>query len=87
MKRSLRCSFLPAASYFAKARAAEVNAMLKAVSKPAGSCHIFNALPKHMRRRAMSHNTKRLPIRLREGAQRLVLRNPQNTRPAQSDHV
>lgn len=63
------------ASYFAKARAAEVNAMLKAVSKPAGSCHIFNALPKHMRRRAMSHNTKRLPIRLREGAQRLAERS------------
>ncbi|XP_026083749.1 ribonucleases P/MRP protein subunit POP1 [Carassius auratus] len=63
------------ASYFAKARAAEVNAMLKAVSKPAGSCHVFNALPNHMRRRAMSHNTKRLPSRLREGAQRLAERS------------
>uniref|UniRef100_A0A8C1UY49 POP1 homolog, ribonuclease P/MRP subunit n=1 Tax=Cyprinus carpio TaxID=7962 RepID=A0A8C1UY49_CYPCA len=65
-----QCSFLPAASYFAKARAAEVNAMLKAVSKPAGSCHIFNALPKHMRRRAMSHNTKRLPIRLQRAPEK-----------------
>ncbi|XP_065126684.1 ribonucleases P/MRP protein subunit POP1 [Paramisgurnus dabryanus] len=65
------------ASHFANARAAEVNAMLKAVSKPAGSCHVFNALPKHMRRRAMSHNTKRLPIRLREGAQKLMERSQQ----------
>ncbi|KAI2654810.1 Ribonucleases P/MRP protein subunit POP1 [Labeo rohita] len=63
------------ASFFARARAAEVNAMLKAVGKPAGSCHIFNALPKHMRRRAMSHNTKRLPRRLREGAERLAERS------------
>ncbi|KAF4102645.1 ribonucleases P/MRP protein subunit POP1 [Onychostoma macrolepis] len=63
------------ASSFAKARAAEVNAMLKAVRKPAGSCHIFNALPRHMRRRAMSHSAKRLPSRLREGAQRLAERS------------
>ncbi|XP_077088731.1 ribonucleases P/MRP protein subunit POP1 isoform X3 [Siphateles boraxobius] len=63
------------ASYFAKARAAEVSAMLKAVSKPAASCHVFNALPKHMRRRAMSHDCKRLPTRLREGALRLAERS------------
>ncbi|XP_056619103.1 ribonucleases P/MRP protein subunit POP1 isoform X1 [Triplophysa dalaica] len=62
------------ASHFANARAAEVNSMLKAVSKPAGSCHVFNELPKHMRRRAMSHNTKRLPSRLREGANKLMER-------------
>ncbi|KAK2903726.1 hypothetical protein Q8A67_008439 [Cirrhinus molitorella] len=63
------------ASHFAKARAAEVNAMLKAVGNITGSCHIFNALPKHMRRRAMSHNSKRLPSRLRDGAQRLAERS------------
>ncbi|XP_039544756.1 ribonucleases P/MRP protein subunit POP1 [Pimephales promelas] len=63
------------ASYFARARAAEVSAMLKAVSRPAGSCHVFNALPKHMRRRAMSHDCKRLPTRLREGALRLAERS------------
>ncbi|XP_029359366.1 ribonucleases P/MRP protein subunit POP1 [Echeneis naucrates] len=56
---------------FARARAAEVNAMLKAVSKTTGSCHVFGALPKHMRRRAMSHNTKRLPRRLRDVANRM----------------
>ncbi|XP_053737143.1 ribonucleases P/MRP protein subunit POP1 [Synchiropus splendidus] len=56
---------------FAFARSAEVRAMLKAVTKTTGSCHVFGALPKHMRRRAMSHNTKRLPCRLREMANRL----------------
>lgn len=46
--------------------------MLKAVTKTTGSCHVFGALPKHMRRRAMSHNTKRLPCRLREVANKVV---------------
>lgn len=46
--------------------------MLKAVTKTTGSCHVFGALPKHMRRRAMSHNTKRLPRRLRDVANRMV---------------
>lgn len=57
---------------FARARSAEVSAMLKAVTKTTGSCHVFGALPKHMRRRAMSHNTKRLPCRLRDVANRMV---------------
>ncbi|KAG7470041.1 hypothetical protein MATL_G00135510 [Megalops atlanticus] len=60
------------ASTFAKARAAEVCAMVRAVSKTTGSSHVFGALPKHMRRRAMSHDTKRLPARLREGAQKML---------------
>ncbi|KAM8870563.1 ribonucleases P/MRP protein subunit POP1 [Spinachia spinachia] len=59
------------AGAFARARAAEVSTMLKAVTKTTGSCHVFGALPKHMRRRSMSHNTKRLPCRLRELANRL----------------
>uniref|UniRef100_A0A7N8YC96 POP1 homolog, ribonuclease P/MRP subunit n=1 Tax=Mastacembelus armatus TaxID=205130 RepID=A0A7N8YC96_9TELE len=57
-------------SAFARARAAEVSAMLKAVTKTTGSCHVFGALPKHMRRRAMSHNTKRLPRSLQSGAKK-----------------
>nr|XP_015830371.2 ribonucleases P/MRP protein subunit POP1 [Nothobranchius furzeri] len=56
---------------FARARAAEVKAMLRAVSQTACSSHVFQALPKHMRRRAMSHNTKRLPRRLRDVADRM----------------
>ncbi|XP_056142227.1 ribonucleases P/MRP protein subunit POP1 [Lampris incognitus] len=59
------------AKAFTKARAAEVSAMLKAVNTAIGSCHAYGALPKHMRRRAMSHNTKRLPCRLREVANRM----------------
>ncbi|KAK2844132.1 hypothetical protein Q5P01_010791 [Channa striata] len=59
------------AGAFARARAAEVSTMLKAVTKTTGSCHVFGALPKHMRRRAMSHNTKRLPRRLRDVANRM----------------
>ncbi|TKS81641.1 Ribonucleases P/MRP protein subunit POP1 [Collichthys lucidus] len=60
----------PAGS-FASARAAEVQAMLTAVTKTTGSCHVYGALPKHMRRRSMSHNTKRLPRRLRDVANRM----------------
>lgn len=59
------------AGSFARARAAEVKAMVKAVRRRSASCHLFAALPKHMRRRAMSHNTKRLPRRLREMALKL----------------
>ncbi|TMS11292.1 Ribonucleases P/MRP protein subunit POP1 [Larimichthys crocea] len=59
------------AGSFASARAAEVQAMLKAVTKTTGSCHVYGALPKHMRRRSMSHNTKRLPRRLRDVANRM----------------
>ncbi|XP_033836821.1 ribonucleases P/MRP protein subunit POP1 [Periophthalmus magnuspinnatus] len=59
------------AGSFARARAAEVKAMVKAVRKKSASCHLFSALPKHMRRRAMSHNTKRLPRRLQEMATKL----------------
>ena len=31
----------------------------------------FQTLPRHMRRRAMSHHVKRLPVRLRHLAQRV----------------
>ncbi|XP_034089279.1 ribonucleases P/MRP protein subunit POP1 isoform X2 [Gymnodraco acuticeps] len=65
------------AGAFARARAEEVSTMLKAVTKTTGSCHVFGALPKHMRRRAMSHNTKRLPCRLREVANRMRERSLQ----------
>uniref|UniRef100_A0A3P8SDF7 POP1 homolog, ribonuclease P/MRP subunit n=1 Tax=Amphiprion percula TaxID=161767 RepID=A0A3P8SDF7_AMPPE len=63
---------LPVSGLFARARSAEVKAMLKAVTKTTGSSHLFGALPKHMRRRAMSHNTKRLPRRLRDVANRMA---------------
>ncbi|XP_018521260.2 LOW QUALITY PROTEIN: ribonucleases P/MRP protein subunit POP1 [Lates calcarifer] len=59
------------AGAFARARAAEVSTMLKAVRKVTSSCQLFASLPNHMRRRAMSHNTKRYPRRLRDMANRL----------------
>ncbi|XP_001369084.1 ribonucleases P/MRP protein subunit POP1 [Monodelphis domestica] len=58
------------ASTFAQARAAEINAMLKAVTQKSSNSLVFQTLPRHMRRRAMSHNVKRLPRRLREIAQK-----------------
>ncbi|XP_038246120.1 ribonucleases P/MRP protein subunit POP1 isoform X3 [Dermochelys coriacea] len=58
------------ASTFAQARAAEISAMLKAVTQKSSNSLVFQTLPRHMRRRAMSHNIKRLPRRLREIARK-----------------
>ncbi|XP_067834195.1 ribonucleases P/MRP protein subunit POP1 [Heptranchias perlo] len=59
------------ATNFAQARAAEINAMLKAVTHKSSS-QFLQSLPPQMRRRAMSHNIKRLPRRLREIAKKEV---------------
>ncbi|XP_048363390.1 ribonucleases P/MRP protein subunit POP1 isoform X2 [Sphaerodactylus townsendi] len=53
-------------SPFVRARAAEMKAMLKAAAQKSSNTLVFQSLPRHMRRRAMSHNIKRLPRRLRE---------------------
>ncbi|CAH7118168.1 ribonucleases P/MRP protein subunit POP1 [Phodopus roborovskii] len=58
------------ASTFAQARAAEISAMLKAVAQKSSNSLVFQTLPRHMRRRAMSHNVKRLPRRLQEIAKK-----------------
>ncbi|XP_007532385.2 ribonucleases P/MRP protein subunit POP1 [Erinaceus europaeus] len=58
------------ANTFAQARAAEISAMLKAVTQKSSNSLVFQTLPRHMRRRAMSHNVKRLPRRLQEMAQK-----------------
>ncbi|XP_075405564.1 ribonucleases P/MRP protein subunit POP1 [Tenrec ecaudatus] len=58
------------ASTFAQARAAEISAMLRAVTQKSSNSMVFQTLPRHMRRRAMSHNVRRLPRRLREMAQK-----------------
>lgn len=58
------------AAEFAEARALEINNMVEAI-KEADSLsgkRLFQTLPKHMRRRAMSHNIKRIPSRLRQRA-------------------
>ncbi|KAL8586772.1 hypothetical protein ACOMHN_061285 [Nucella lapillus] len=54
---------------FAECRARELKAMTEAVEKVGGNKLSFQRLPKHMRRRAMSHNIRRIPRRLRQRAQ------------------
>ncbi|XP_060535867.1 ribonucleases P/MRP protein subunit POP1 [Cylas formicarius] len=53
-------------SAFTAARVKEIQAMTKALKQDTGTKLVFQRLPRHMRRRAMSHNVKRLPRRLRE---------------------
>nr|XP_023012368.1 ribonucleases P/MRP protein subunit POP1 [Leptinotarsa decemlineata] len=53
-------------SRFCAARGREIQIMNKALSTSSSIKLAFQKLPKHMRRRAMSHNVKRLPRRLRE---------------------
>ncbi|EMS18934.1 ribonuclease P/MRP protein subunit POP1 [Rhodotorula toruloides NP11] len=55
---------------FAQARVFEITAMQRAMksAKEAGTQRAFQSLPRHLRRRAASHNIRRLPSRLRERA-------------------
>ena len=57
---------------FAEARATELKAMVKALESKGGGKRPFQDLPRHMRRRAMSHNPKRLPRHMRESAAKQV---------------
>ncbi|KAL7984160.1 hypothetical protein Chor_002730 [Crotalus horridus] len=68
-------------SPFVQARAAEIKAMLKAVKQKSSNTLVFQSLPRHMRRRAMSHNVKRLPRRLRELA-RIEAEKPEHQKKA-----
>lgn len=64
---------------FAEARANEIQSMEKALkytSENAGMQRVFQKLPRHMRRRAASHNIKRLPQRLRQKALEQINRDP-----------
>ena len=58
------------AAEFAEARALEINNMVEAIKEADRSSgkRLFQTLPRHMRRRAMSHNVKRMPVRLRHRA-------------------
>ncbi|KIM28940.1 hypothetical protein M408DRAFT_8384 [Serendipita vermifera MAFF 305830] len=55
---------------FAESRAFEINAMQKAIKsvRAAASTRVWQSLPRHLRRRAASHNVRRVPVRLREKA-------------------
>lgn len=52
---------------FAASRSIEIAAMTESILRPSKTKLIFQCLPVHMRRRVMSHNAKRLPIRHRVG--------------------
>lgn len=52
---------------FAAARSVEIAAMTESILRPSKTKLIFQSLPVHMRRRVMSHNSKRLPRKLRQG--------------------
>ena len=47
-------------------------------SRP-GAKRVHQTLPRHMRRRAMSHNAKRLPVRLRQAAERDIIETGSHT--------
>ncbi|KAJ1767582.1 Ribonucleases P/MRP protein subunit pop1 [Coemansia sp. RSA 986] len=53
-----------------ESRAFEINTLQRAVdgARAAGNTRAFQTLPRHLRRRAASHNAKRVPVRLRERA-------------------
>ena len=55
---------------FAEARAQELYAMESGLVMQTVGKRVHQTLPRHMRRRAMSHNVKRLPVRLRNAAAR-----------------
>ncbi|KDQ62383.1 hypothetical protein JAAARDRAFT_121761 [Jaapia argillacea MUCL 33604] len=55
---------------FAEARAFEINAMQEAMKavNTAKTTRVWQELPRHLRRRAASHNIRRVPVRLRDKA-------------------
>ncbi|KAJ2355799.1 Ribonucleases P/MRP protein subunit pop1 [Coemansia sp. RSA 2618] len=55
---------------FVEARAFEINRLQSALEmqRATGNVRAFQTLPRHLRRRAASHNVKRIPARLRERA-------------------
>ncbi|XP_051168586.1 ribonucleases P/MRP protein subunit POP1 [Leptopilina boulardi] len=59
----------------ASARANEIAAMTNSLENPQQTKLIFQKLPRHMRRRIMSHNVKRMPQRLRESHHNQMLKS------------
>ncbi|KAG8816139.1 hypothetical protein FRC17_000417 [Serendipita sp. 399] len=57
---------------FVEARAFEINSMQTAMAtvKKSASSRAWQSLPRHLRRRAASHNARRVPVRLRERAKK-----------------
>jgi hypothetical protein len=57
---------------FAKSRSAELKLFLESSKNKHGGKKIFQKLPRHLRRRTMSHNMNRIPRRLREAVKQQV---------------
>lgn len=53
---------------FIESRVREMTAMERAARTVKGNSLLMQQLPRHMRRRAASHNVKRLPRRLQQAA-------------------
>ena len=62
------------AAEFAESRALEIHNMMQALSSASklSNKRVFQSVPRHMRRRAASHNSKRMPVRLRDAYNREV---------------
>ena len=60
---------------FAESRALEIQNMMQALANASAMSNkrVFQSIPRHMRRRAASYNSKRMPVRLREAYKREVL--------------
>ncbi|RKO89377.1 NUC188 domain-containing protein, partial [Blyttiomyces helicus] len=68
-----------------KARAFEIASLEKALANStefAGTRRVFQTVPRYMRRRAASHNVKRLPRRLREKALAQLAKDADPRRPS-----
>ncbi|XP_076178150.1 POP1 ribonuclease P/MRP subunit isoform X2 [Ptiloglossa arizonensis] len=66
-------------------RASEIAAMTYSIENPQQTKLVFQKLPVYMRRRVMSHNTKRLPRRLREAHLNQMIKSglpPKTKRPS-----
>ncbi|KAJ8455266.1 hypothetical protein ONZ51_g12543 [Trametes cubensis] len=53
---------------FAESRAFEINAMHEAMQNASSTQRAWQQLPRHLRRRAASHDVRRVPLRLRDKA-------------------
>ncbi|KAJ2509649.1 Ribonucleases P/MRP protein subunit pop1 [Coemansia sp. RSA 1939] len=64
-----------------EARSFEINALQRAIdsARAAGNSRAFQTLPRHLRRRAASHNAKRVPVRLRERATAEIRKSAQTS--------
>ncbi|PIA14888.1 POP1-domain-containing protein, partial [Coemansia reversa NRRL 1564] len=67
---------------FVEARSFEINSLQRSLddARAAGNVRAFQTLPRHLRRRAASHNVKRIPARLRERAIAEMKKSAQNSK-------